>query len=218
MRAQVWVIRGGDDNRRTDAFVDGSYAAVAFPTVEDGIGLTTPVLAKRLEADGVPDATRAAGRFRSFVHDIRTGDVVLLPDPARAEVVVGRVVGDYEFHHELEPDDFRHRRRVDWIGRTRTGDLPPAGVEAVRGRTVLHLVVDPGPVVDHADAVAAGRLGKPATDKGPVVASASTPRAAASRAAPAPRKAVEARRTCPSCGLNWPLANFAGDELCADCR
>jgi hypothetical protein len=85
----------------------------------------------------------------------------------------------------------------------------------MRQRQTLRSVADAADLVEHVDAVAAGRIGKPAADKGPVVASGRTP---APRAPTGPRKPPEAKKVCPSCGYNWPLANFEGHDLCRDCR
>ena len=77
-----------------------------------------------LTAEGYATPGAAAKRFTRFVKEISIGDVILMPDTPRGEVVLGVVEGGYAFDREIDPEQYRHRRRVRWIGRHRLDDLP----------------------------------------------------------------------------------------------
>ncbi len=209
----MWVIRGGEDNRLVDQFVDQGITAVGYPSIGDGWGLTEPVVAATLRAEKVPAAEAAASRFRQFVHDVAHGDVVVMPDTPRGEVVVGIVEGDYEFHPEVEPEAYRHRRVVRWIGRHGTADLPTEWQSLYRQRQTVRLLADADALVEHAARIEADRVGRPAADRGKAPAKA--PASVASTRAP---KVVSVFRRCPECGLQKAPSQFGSEELCADCR
>lgn len=219
----TWVIRGGDDNRHVDQFLDGGYTAVAFPEVGDGRRIERFRVIRLLEDGGQhKDANAAALRFQSFVTGISVGDGVLMPDGARKEIVIGIVEGDYEFHEEVSPANFRHRRPVRWVGRHSRDDLPAAWFELHKQRPVINRY-DALSLADHIARVEAGEVGRPATQRSGRAASSPSSRASAPRAPRASRAAPKPPprklRTCPGCGFNLADSMFeGGDGLCRDCR
>ena len=207
-----------------DRFVDGGYTAVGFYELGDGRKLDRYHVQRTLERAEIPDAPAAAARFHMFVHTIEVGDPVLMPDAARKEIVVGFVEGDYEFHESLPPSSFRHRRPVRWVGRHDRDDLPASWVGLHKQRTTIQRY-DAIALTDHVAAVAAGDVGRPATQRSfarvrASGSSMSSPRVPRSRSA-APRRPkapTKVLRTCPGCGFNLNETVFEGQELCRDCR
>lgn len=53
------------------------------------------------------------GQLQRFAHEIRPGDLVVLP-LRTPEVAIGRVTGPYE-HRANAPEGMRHVRRVEWL-------------------------------------------------------------------------------------------------------
>ena len=217
---RLWVIRAGEENDLVDMFVDGGYIAVEYPDVTDGRTIDTYDVTERLRARGwtVPEAR--AEMFEQFVHRIGIGDLVVLPDPSRREVVIGRVESSYTFHAFLDPESHRHRREVTWLGRHSVGALPESSRDITRQRTAL-TERSSAVLLAHVEAVERGEVGRDARPLVPPVA----PRAV--RPTRAPRVATPAvtakaapptTRTCPGCYLQKAPGLFAdGSDLCVDC-
>ncbi|NAZ81299.1 hypothetical protein GTR02_05670 [Kineococcus sp. R8] len=68
----------------------------------------------------------------AFVHDVRPGDDVALPIEGERALLVGEVLGEYEFAPHAGAGA-RHRRRVRWGGRAvRAAVRPPAALQDPR--------------------------------------------------------------------------------------
>lgn len=223
---RAWVIRGGDDNRSVDAFVAAGVIGVGYPDVPDGRTVDRWDVTELLRLKGWTSPEGRAEAFELFVRSIGVGDVVVMPDTPRREVVMGRIEGDYEFVAHLPPDDHRHRRPVSWFGRHRV-DLLPGGVRDLsKQRNVLTERTSVA-LVDHAAAVERGELGRDPMDtasqartppirstKPRVTGKAATSKVAAPKAAtPAPTV-----RSCPACYLVKNVTLFReGSDVCVDC-
>lgn len=59
-----------------------------------------------------------------FAREIAVADLVVTPDSARADLLAGRVVSEYEFCEPPPIAGHPHVRRVDWLGRLAWGILP----------------------------------------------------------------------------------------------
>ena len=59
----------------------------------------------------------AADQLWNFSHEIRNGDMIILPRKLPRVIAVGRVSGDYDFRPDMEA---QHVRPVDWIAQ----DIP----------------------------------------------------------------------------------------------
>lgn len=53
-----------------------------------------------------------AGVMYRFVHEIKRGDIVIFPRKLEREVVIGEVVGEYQYE---EDSPYPHRRKVKWM-------------------------------------------------------------------------------------------------------
>jgi len=218
----TWVLRAGEDNRHADAFVDGGYAAVAFPELGDGRPLDRYQVTRTLERAEVPDPPGAAARFHMFVHTMAPGDAVVLLDANRKELVFGVVDGDYVYEAAAPPSQFRHRRPVRWVGRHDRESLPAQWHGFHKQRPVIARY-DASTLDEHIDRVLAGEIGRPAGQRSAVRVSSdgrgsrssSPPRV---RAAPKPKAPVKRLRTCPGCGFNLNETVFEGGDVCRDCR
>jgi predicted Mrr-cat superfamily restriction endonuclease len=83
------------------------------------------------------------GERNRLVDEMDVGDVVLIPDTPRRELVIGRLAGPYRFHAELPADRYRHRRAVDWIEHIAFEQLPPAAQNLHRQQQTLTEKRDP---------------------------------------------------------------------------
>ena len=218
------MLRGGEDNGLVDAFVAGGYIAVEYPDITDGRTVDTYDVTERLRARGwtVPEAR--AEMFEQFVHRIAIGDLVILLDSPRREVVIGRIEGDYTFHGFIDADEHRHRRATTWVGRHASSVLPEAARDLNRQRSTLTERSSPA-LLAHVEAVERGEVGRDAhalVAPAPVRAerTSSTPRATrAPRAAASVKVVAPTTRTCPGCFLQKSLSLFQnGSDLCVDCE
>lgn len=206
---RVWVIRGGEKNRLVDDFVDNGVIGVGYFAVPDGSTLTPSEVYELLMAEGTSGIpVRHASMFVHFVRTMTEGDVVLMPDTPRGDVVVGEIAGPYAYHDHLPVERYRHRRPVRWLGRVGVDELP-------RGREVLHKQRSTLLEISFADDILAlaqrvrsGALGRP-------------PERRSRRRGAYVRPGVvggRAERVCPGCGLLKPVSQFGdGGERCVDC-
>lgn len=221
----MWVIRGGERNQLVDRFVDEGMVALGFPDVPDAEILTHSEIRRFLDpALGTAGLDAQVGVMTAFVREVSVGTSVLVPDPARDEVVVGTVTGRYEFHVDQPAELGRHRRTVDWIARHPVADLPGPVQRVVKQSLDLE---------QHRDAewsaylgrVRNGELGRDPKDRPAGSTSETTRRSASSgpRAPRAPRAprvpkkpAPVTQKTCPGCFLQTHPDRFVGD-YCVDC-
>jgi hypothetical protein len=213
----MWVIRGGDDDRLVDRFVDEGVTGLLYPTVPDAEILSRTEMRPFLaEAGGTSAAIDGhVAMLSAFVNEIQVGESVLMPDVSRGEVVIGEVTGRYVFDGDLPPEQCRHRRTVTWLVRHPVADLP-APLRKVPAQRKALLQDRAAEWSAYVARVRAGELGRDPKDRRAATRSAAAPRARAPRAAPAAKPAPVLDRACPSCHLRKPAGQFRGD-LCVDC-
>jgi hypothetical protein len=219
----VWVIRGGEEANLVDEFVAAGEIGLHFPDVPDGRSVDRYDVTERLRARGWTNPETRAEVFQQFVHQVVAGHAVLMPDPARRDVVVGLVDGDYEFRYDLDPEDHRHRRPVRWLARHATDLLPAAHRDLSRQRTTLTERSSPA-LLAHVEAVERGEIGRDPRNTAPApkpratsTGTRSSTTSSRSKAAPAP--APTSTKTCTECFLTKSLDLFpGGGDLCRDCQ
>jgi hypothetical protein len=216
----VWVIRAGEDGSRVDEVVDAGVVALEYPDVPDGRSVDLYDITERLKARGWTSPETRAELFSHFVNQVRTGDLVVLPDTARRDVVIGRVDGDYEFAFGLDAEELRHRRAVTWLGRHGVDQLPEAHRDVTKQRAVLAERSGQS-LLDHLESVERGEVGRSATDT-TVTRAPRSPRSStvASRSSTprAPKPAPAVTRTCTECFLAKSVDLFdGGSDVCVDC-
>ncbi len=224
---RAWIIRGGDGGRFVDEFVDDGFVGPGYDAVGDLRRLDRWDIERSLERVGATTVDVHASVLLSFLHEVLTGDLVVLADTGRSEVVVGVIDGPYDYVPGRTDDDHPHRRKVRWIARHRWAELPPVLADGQRQRIALRRVDSPS-IDEHLARLEAGEIGRPASQRGPVRAERSpgapraprAPRSAAARSTPArPRKAEVSTRRCVVCFQTKPVTQFDGDSpSCRDCE
>jgi hypothetical protein len=211
---RVWVIRGGDDNRLVDEFIDNDSIGVGYYRVRDGTRISEDELTAILRNENLAAAGQRLSRFRWFVWQMSPGDVVVMPDTPRGEVVIGEIVGDYEYRADLPADRYRHRRAVKWLGRHPHSDLPAGREDVYRQRQTLQ-PLDAPDIIKHANRVRRGEVGRRATDRRGLT---KRKRAVTARRSGNVTGAAAADKVCPGCGqLRAPTQLAAHGGRCADC-
>jgi hypothetical protein len=210
-RRAHWVVRAGDENRLVDEFIDSGVTGVGYFTIPDGSGLTYTAVRRLLVSEATSDALDLhTSMFIEFVNEISIGHIILMPDTPRRDMVVGDVTGPYEFHPDVPPERYRHRRTVEWFGRVPLADLPAGADKLYRQRITLTRASIPG-LEEFTDRVRAGEIGRPATAR-----SRAAPKR--SRAAPRPKPPPLVReRLCAGCGMIKHVEQFGPEGVCVDC-
>jgi len=216
----MWVIRGGEQNRLVDRFIDEGMIAIEYPEVPDAEILTHSEIRRFLAGDLSTAALDAeVGVVTAFVRELAEGQSILVPDPARGEVVVGTITSRYEYHGDVPEDLGKHRRAVDWIARHPIAQLP----SPVQGVTRQKLTLE-----QHRDAewsgylrqVRDGELGRDPKDRPAGTTSTTTKSATRSTTPRAPRvpkkPAPVTAATCQICFLQTHPDRIH-DGICEDC-
>ncbi len=117
----VWLIRAGSHGEYESKFVDEGRVYVTW----DGLDVDLAKLTQRSELTDAmtkryPDAKPKriinwVSQVWPFAHEIRKGDMVVLPLKSQRAIQVGEITGDYHFEAE-GPDPYFHWRPVRWIG------------------------------------------------------------------------------------------------------
>ena len=206
----TWLVRCGDGARDIDEAVSRGIITVDFPEATDVTGLPVEEIAVQLATTKTRTAiSRLAEMLYAFANEIDEGDAIISSDRARRQVVVGRVVGPYEWV-EGDPAQLQHHtRKVVWNARWGWDDLP----ETVKN-TVLHYQRK---VLRFPDQETALNLTEEAEASGMPAVYSPPPRKT-------PNSAIDLRlegasrneRLCSSCFIIRPLSEFREDA--ATCR
>jgi restriction system protein len=126
---QIWVVRAGVGGRFAQDFEREGMVAVGWGVIGDASGKTKDEL-ERAIATAIPDGNAVSGAnqvFR-FVNQIQPGDLIITPDGATRELLLGQIRGPYRYLNEgVGRDEYRHAHDVTWQGR-RSRDLLPQRV------------------------------------------------------------------------------------------
>ena len=239
MARRCWLVRAGE--RPGTARLLESSGTVVLGVDDRGLGdltgLDVATVQEHLEAaPGRPDRTHEAAWLVGFRDHVRPGDVVVTVDVPSHQLLVGEVIGDYEYQDG--PTGGHHVRAVEWYGRYGADDrgiMSPSMAAATQLPQALLELTPPNAWMSF---VAAMRERPPlaAAPPRPPVTSAASTRASAGRSPAAPRapraprvkkpaaptrpKPVEqVYRRCPQCQMQKIPAQFRpGSEHCVDCR
>ncbi len=115
---RAWVVRAGKDGEYEDFALEKGVVVIDWDDLGDLSAVTTrDQVREMLTATGYAEGNRLAnhaGQIFRFVHEIDTGDLVVLPAKRTRTLAVGRYAGGYEFRPD-NPDGCRHVRPVDWL-------------------------------------------------------------------------------------------------------
>lgn len=114
----AWVVRGGSRGEWEETFLSGGIVGVDFGQRQSVAEFDSrESLREDVMVGG--EGRNAADQLWNFSHEIRNGDMIVLPRKRPKVIAVGRVLGDYEFRPDMEA---QHVRPVRWIAQ----DIPRA--------------------------------------------------------------------------------------------
>ncbi len=118
--AVIWTVRGGRTGDADSFFLKKSKVALGWERLTDLSSLKQDRDAfKTAVAQAWPDKTAAsvannAGQLFRFVHEMRTGDLILYPSKIDRLVHIGTILGPYTYDAKTEPA-YPHTRAVKWL-------------------------------------------------------------------------------------------------------
>jgi restriction system protein len=135
--SNVWLVRPiphGTNQMRY--FLVENRIAIGYPIGEDLSGYTHGEIRKLLVKKGWETGI---GNVIRLVHQMREGDIVVVPDDNARDVYFGKITSDYIYVSELDVDmdgsGFPHQRAVEWyFGKNPVSrsELPEALLKSLR--------------------------------------------------------------------------------------
>ncbi|MDA7960479.1 MAG: hypothetical protein MPJ08_07130 [Nitrosopumilus sp.] len=112
----LWRVRAGSMGEYEREMLEESKIAIGYGELPDLAQVMTKDEVRDIytRANNESDARRIGkntDQIFSFRHEIRTGELIVLPLKTLPMAVIGMVMGDYEYNTS---SDFKHQREVDW--------------------------------------------------------------------------------------------------------
>jgi len=119
MPANYWVVRA-NGGRYSEDFRNNGFVGIGWAEMGDLTRISDMDQLRHLvetEYRGSPQSVgQATGMMWNFTKGFAIGDIVLAPDPSLGTVLIGRIIGPYEYKPSW--DDacrYLHRRAVKWL-------------------------------------------------------------------------------------------------------
>lgn len=142
---RAWMVRAGNDNFLADLVEEQGAVAIGWSAMGDVSNLSSRTEFKELYWEAHPSAPAGqvpvnAGQVFNFARVIQVGDYVLTYDKASRELIIGTVVGPYQFDPSLFGEDYPHIRPVEWYQRVSRDDFSQSAKNSMGGTlTVFRL-------------------------------------------------------------------------------
>lgn len=117
----IWLMRAGSHGEYEQKFLQESRVYVTWEGLAENLSKLPDrqvLLAEmaKLYADAKPNTLRNwVSQVWPFAHEMKKGDLVVLPLKAQPAIQIGELTSDYQFESR-GPDPFYHWRSVKWIG------------------------------------------------------------------------------------------------------
>jgi hypothetical protein len=123
----VWMVRAGRGGTYAPVFVERSAVVVGWGNAGEIGGLRRDAILDRVKsaypAMSGSQRSQGANTLYRLANTMKTGDLVLTPEPATKTVLFGRVASPYVFLAEPIGEDIRHGRGVAWLARVTRDEL-----------------------------------------------------------------------------------------------
>lgn len=117
----IWLVRAGSQGEYEQKFVQEKRIYVTWDDFKVNIFKLADrsALAEKLDqnyGDTKPKTIQNwVSQLWPFAHDMKKGDLVILPLKIQPSIQIGQITGDYEYDAK-NPNPFFHWRSVKWIG------------------------------------------------------------------------------------------------------
>jgi hypothetical protein len=123
----VWMVRAGRRGVYAPQFVMRTAAIVGWGETGDVSGLSREAIADRvneaLPGDGARQRGQATNTLYHLVDTMRSGDLVVTPEPVSRTLLLGRVSGPYRYLDDPIAPSYAHAREVRWFARVSRDQL-----------------------------------------------------------------------------------------------
>src|ERR1700721_1833222 len=116
----IWLIRAGSHGEYEQKFIQENRVYVTWDGLDVNLAKlpARPALVDAMTAH-YPDTKPKAilnwvSQVWPFAHEIKKGDLVVLPLKTQPAIQIGEIIGDYHFE-PTGPDPYYHWRPVKWI-------------------------------------------------------------------------------------------------------
>src|SRR5258706_2725149 len=116
----IWLNRAGSHGEYEQKFIQENRVYVTWDSLDVDLGkladrdALSSAMTKRY-ADTKPNAIKNwVSQVWPFAHEMKKGDLVVLPLKTQPAICIGEITGDYRFESS-GPDPFFHWRSVKWI-------------------------------------------------------------------------------------------------------
>jgi restriction system protein len=136
-RLRYWAVRLGERGKYVQIGKIGTFVAIGWNELGDlrwfaesryddeALEKLSESYAQAYLVDSNTKVSINSGQIARFVKEISVGDIVLVPDPPRRMVLLGRVLGDYDYRDDWKDDcPYSRRRKTEWMREISRDELP----------------------------------------------------------------------------------------------
>lgn len=115
---RFWLLKAAGTLEDEELILEYSVITIGWAELSDLSSIRNEVQIKRIMLEKYPGmqderSSAWAGELYSFITKIKKGDLVAVPLKTRNEMLIGKVIGEYEYR---QISDFvRHIRSVSWL-------------------------------------------------------------------------------------------------------
>lgn len=119
--AHLWMVRAGGNNEIVELVETRNAVAIGWSQLGDLTTLRTRQQFKERYTDCFPEETSQSrinvntGQVYRFAREVKTGDYILTYNQSSREILIGKVVGDYQYSAQTIHERYPHVRRVEWL-------------------------------------------------------------------------------------------------------
>ena len=115
----IWVVRAGKYGQREQIELDENFVAIGWSDLPNLSKISSKEDLRSLYLKYYEEGKKMAfainiGQIWRFTNEIQIKDLVAVPLKSQSSVIIGEIVGDYEYT-EKYGNDCKHIRRVNWL-------------------------------------------------------------------------------------------------------
>jgi len=121
---KLWVVHISNNARlaeraRNEGFICIGWTKLGDVSPYDTFKKMRSHFAKKNPTKSKNSVGNSAGQVYRFAHEMQKGDAVVYPIKAGRDVMIGEIIGDYEWSDDadLRDGDYNNIRRVNWLAR-----------------------------------------------------------------------------------------------------
>ncbi len=131
----VWMVRAGPGGVFAPAFIEMKALVLGWGNTGDIDGLSRETVREAVRrsypAISGSQLSTCSNAIYRVANTMKTGDLILTPEPATRTLLLGRIAGGYEYLDKALGADNRHSRVVEWFGRASKDELSYGAKNAV---------------------------------------------------------------------------------------